>query len=297
MTAERDDWDDHERQALSPIARELAELRARHRDDPPVDLLRAAHADALPDSLLGPTHAHLESSAWNRALVDGADLAEVELDAASIDRLFARTKRAAKRETGGRRRMWAPLFVVAAAAAFVVAFVVWRNAVRPAPLTTVVDNAPRSVAPSPPPPREFRLELTKPAVRLTAAALVLRGDRNSARFVDDAADGLNAYRAGDYETAARELDALQPRYPESVEIPFYAGISRLMLNDAPAAVRALETARALNDATFAADVAWYLAVAYERAGEPDRSRPLLRAVCSGSGAHAARACAAEGAFR
>lgn len=295
MTAERDDWDDHEREALSPIARELAELRARHRNDPPVDLLRAADADALPDSLLEPTRAHLESSAWSRALVEGADQAEVELDAAAIDRLLARTKRTAMQETGGRRRMWA-LFTLAAAAALVVAFV-WRNAVRPAPSTTVADNARESVAPSPSPPREFRLELTKPAVKLTAAALVLRGDRNSARFVDDVADGLNAYRAGDYEKAARALDALQPRYPTSVEIPFYAGISRLLSNDPPGAVRALEAARALNDDTFADDVAWYLAVAYERAGEPDRSRPLLRAMCSGSGTYAGRACAAENAFR
>jgi tetratricopeptide (TPR) repeat protein len=297
VTADRDDWDDHEREALSPIARELADLRARHRNDPPLDLLRAAHADALPDSLLEPARAHLESSAWSRALVDGADLAEVELDAAAIDRLLARTQRTAMQETGGRRRRWVPLFAVAAAAALVVAFIVWRNAVGPAPLTTVADNARRSVAPSPSSPREFRLELTKPAVKLTAAALVLRGDRNSARFVDDVADGLNAYRAGDYEKAARDLDALQSRYPGSVEIPFYAGISRLMSNDPPGAVRALEAARALNDDTFADDVAWYLAVAYERAGEVERARPLLDALCRGSGTYTARACAAAGTFR
>jgi tetratricopeptide (TPR) repeat protein len=133
-------------------------------------------------------------------------------------------------------------------------------------------------------------------VKLTAAALLLRGDRTQ-NFVDDVADGLNAYRAGDYEKAARALEALEPRYPKSVEILFYAGISRLMLNQAPAAVRALEAARALSDDTFADDAAWYLAVAYERAGDVDRSRALLAALCRGSSARAAHACAAAETFR
>ena len=111
------------------------------------------------------------------------------------------------------------------------------------------------------------------------------------------APGLNAYRAGDYDTAARELEALQPRYPKSVEIMFYLGISRLFLDDAPAAVRALESARALNDDSFNDDVAWYLAVADERAGAPDQSRALLDGLCGGKGVFAARACSAVSSFR
>jgi hypothetical protein len=299
VTSSRD-WDDLEREALAPVERELAALRARHGDDPPLDLLRAARADALPDALQRSTIAHLESSAWSRALVDGADAAEAELDATAADRLLARTTQVASQEAGARRRLvrWAPIFALAAAAGIVLAIVVWRNAAGPAPSVTVVDRSVRpAVTPSPPPPREFRLELTKPPVKLTAAALLFRGDHNSGRFVDDVADGLNAYRNGDYEKAARELEALEPRYPKSVEIPFYAGISRLMLNDVPAAVRALEAARALNDDTFAGDIAWYLAVAYERAGDAVRSRALLAALCGGSSAWAARACAAAETFK
>lgn len=297
MRSDRDDWDDQEREALAPIERELTAARARHRADPPLELLRAAHAEALPDALLKATGAHLESNAWSRALVDGADTAAPELDAAATDRLLVRVKNSATRETEARRRTWTPIFAFAAVAALVVAFVVWRTAARHAPSVTAVDRSgPPIAAPSPSRAREFRLELTKPAVKLTAAALVLRGDRNSG-FVDDVADGLNAYRAGDYEKAVRELDALQPRYPKSVEIPFYAAISHLMLNDAPSATRALETARDLNDDTFRDDVAWYLAVAYERAGEVERSRSLLDTLCSGSGRYATRACAAAGTFR
>jgi hypothetical protein len=297
----RDDWDDQEREALAPLERELDELHARHRDDPPLERLRAARADALSDSLQDATRAHLESSAWSRALVDGADSAEAALDADATDRLLARTMRVATQETGARRRAWAPVFALAAVAAVVVAVLAWRSQAPPARSSIAADRSERpAVTGTPAPaqrPREFRLALTKPPVKLTAAALLLRGDNNSGRFIDEVADGLNAYRAGDYEKAARELEALEPRYPKSVEIPFYDGISRLMLNDAPAAVRAFEAAHALNDDTFADDVAWYLAVAYERAGEVDRSRPLLAALCRGSSAWTARACAGADALR
>lgn len=298
MTPPRDDWDDQEHDALAPIERELEELRARHRDDPPFELLRAARADALPDGLLDATRAHLETSAWSRAIVDGAGGEETALDRVAADRLLARTKQHAALESGAppRNARWAPAFALAAAAAVVVAFIVWRIAGPPTPPVTVAErNVPPAVTaapPSAPPTRGFRLELTKPPAKLTAAALLLRGEANSGRFVDDIADGLNAYRDGHYEEAARTLDALRPRYPRSVEIPFYAGVSRLMLNDAPAAVPALESARALNDDTFADDAAWYLAVADQRSGNADRARSLLGALCRGSGAYAARACAA-----
>jgi hypothetical protein len=298
VTSSRDDWDDEEREALAPVARELAAMRARHAGDPPLDLLRAAGADALPEALQGPTRAHLESSAWSRALVDGADTADSALDDAAAERLLARTKVAAAQETGARRRhgvRWTPIAALAAAAAVIAAIGVWRNAAR-APSPSVAHATERPTVPAPPSPapprREFRLALTKPAVKLTAAALLLRGAGNPRSFVDDMADGLNAYRDGDYEKAARELEALRPRYPASIEIPFYAGVSRLMLGDAPAAVRALEAARALNDDTFADDVAWYLAVAYERAAEADKSRPLVVALCRGSSSWTAQACAA-----
>src|SRR5262249_27162583 len=134
-------------------------------------------------------------------------------------------------------------------------------------------------------------------VKLTAMALVVRGEGTSGKFVDEAVAGLNAYRTGDYASAARELEAIQPRYPKSVEIPFYVGVSRLFLNDVPAAMAALESARALSAESFNDDIAWYLAVASERTGERERARAWLDGLCRGTSEYSARACDASSKLR
>ena len=51
MTLQRDDWDEDERRALAGLETEFEQLRTRHRDDPPFELLRAADADVLPEPL------------------------------------------------------------------------------------------------------------------------------------------------------------------------------------------------------------------------------------------------------
>jgi hypothetical protein len=289
------DWDDAERQALAPLERELADLREIHGDDPPLDLLRAARTGVLPDGLQQRTIAHLETSAWSRTLAEGADDADAAFDRSAADRLLSRIRQQARSagDRTDRRSMWAPVLVfVSIAAALVVAVGIWRR-VAPAPREGPPPMAERPVQST---PAVFALELTKPDVKLTSAALLVRGQGGS-RFVDDVAPGLNAYRAGDYAGAARALEAVQSTYPRSVEIPFYLGLSRLFLNDASTAVRALESARALNDPLFADDVGWYLAVAYERAGSSPQSRALLERLCSGTSTYAAGACAATGTRR
>ena len=287
------DWDDIERQALDPLAKELADLRERHRGDPPLDQLRAADADALPDETQQRMAAHLESSAWSRALVEGANDPDVALDATAADHLLSRIQQDATRaeHSASRQSRWAPILTFASLAALVlVAVFLWRRSVPPMqpPTTTAAPSAPSASQPAAP---VFALELTKPDVKLTPSALLVRGEGGS-RFVDDIAAALNAYRAGAYADAARELEAVQPKHPKSVEIPFYLGVSRLFLDDPSGAVSALESARATKEPTFAHDIEWYLAVAYERAGRTDRSRLLLESLCKGANAHSARACAA-----
>jgi hypothetical protein len=301
VTPHRDDWDEAERDALEPVGDELAALRERHRHDPPFELLRAARADALPEALQEQASAHLESSAWSRVLVEGADEAEIALDAAAASRLLARVKKgSAAPAARGARWLWAPALALASVAVIVLAVLVSRTE-RPAPTqtSTTADRAPAATA-QPPTARgaqTFRLELKKPDVKLTATALLLRGEGRTDRFVDDVAPGLNAYRNGDYAGAARELEALRPRYPKSVEVAFYLGVSRLLAGDSLGAADALESARAMRDDTFTDDATWYLAVAYERAGAPDRARPLIEALCGGKGAYAARACDAAPSLR
>ncbi|HKW00957.1 MAG TPA: hypothetical protein VJN96_14115, partial [Vicinamibacterales bacterium] len=149
-----------------------------------------------------------------------------------------------------------------------------------------------AAAPAPPAAPSFVLTLERPDVKLTANALVRRSTGRDAKFVDDVAPALNAYRAGDYQTAAERFVRVQPQYPDAVEIPFYLGVTRLFLDDAAGAVTSLDAARRVTDDTFRADVAWYLAVAQERAGNRTAARAELDALCNGQSNYAARACAA-----
>jgi TolA-binding protein len=145
----------------------------------------------------------------------------------------------------------------------------------------------------------FVLTLDKPDVKLTATALVRRSTGRDAKFVDDVAPALNAYRAGDYQAAAAAFVRVQAQYPDAVEIPFYLGVTRLFLDDPAGAVSSLEAAERVADDTFRAaptttrpDVSWYLAVAQERAGNRTAARTELETLCGGQSSYAARACAA-----
>jgi hypothetical protein len=113
----RDDWDDDERQLLDELQPELERVRARHRNDPPFDLLRAAREEALPDSLQAAVGAHLERSEWSRALVEGAGGDEMSLDSDTERRLLAHVTRSAgstRRHARWPMRLWIPAFAAAA---------------------------------------------------------------------------------------------------------------------------------------------------------------------------------------
>jgi len=291
MTTQPDDWDRHEGELVAPVRAELEALRARHRHDPPLELLRAADAGALPDDLHDPVAASLAQSAWQRQLVE--DLAEVEpgLDEAARARLLARIQAEAGRSAPASapvRRFpyfWRPVLAFAATAVIVTAVVVRMRVPGQQPPVTPA-GTPAAAVDAP----HYVLTLDKPDVKLTAKALVRRSTGRGANFVDDIAPAMNAFRAGDYATAAREFARVAPQYPEAEEIPYYLGVSRLFLNDAPGAIAALTSAQKIADDTFSADVAWYLAVAHERAGDPTAARTGLDALCQGSSAYAARAC-------
>jgi hypothetical protein len=291
VKSQRDDWDEDERRALHALEAELEQLRARHRNDPPFELLRAAHEDALPESLQEPLSEHLRQSAWSRALVEGGVEAEPPLDASAEQRILNRIHRSTRSTPASRwtLRAWAPL--LAAAAVLVIIVAVLR---RPGPDSTP-EPQPGSSARNPPtsapPPPRFTLPLDTPDVKLTPQALVLRSGTGRG-FADDIAPALKAYTARNYVEAEKDLAALKARYPNAVEIAFYHGITELLLNDAARAIQSLQTARRLDDGSFAADIAWYLAVAYERAGDGRRARGELETLCRQTNSYAAKACAA-----
>lgn len=285
-----EDWTEDEARLVAPVEQDLEAVRARHRGDPSVRLLRAAEAEALPESLQADIAGELERSRWHRVLIDGVADADTGLDKPGEDRLLARIHAEAAQSAPARvlrfPRAWRPVFALAAAAVLVTAVVLRLRAPEPAANPAAPATSPATVAPP-----AFLLTLDKPDVKLTASALVRRSTGREAKFVDDVAPALNAYRAGDYQAAAAAFVRVQAQYPDAVEIPFYLGVTRLFLGDAGGAVSSLEAARRVADRTFADDVRWYLAVAQERAGNRSAARAELDALCGGPSTYAARACA------
>jgi hypothetical protein len=291
MKTPADGWDRGEREALEPIRAELEAVRARHAADPPLDLLRAANADALPPELQARVSAHLAESPWSRALVEGANDVEHSLDASETERLLARIMRSAepRRSWFSNVRLWAPL---AAVAATVVVLMVARSSWRatpPAAAPAVATIKPEAtVARAQPPP--FELPLDKPDVKLSVAALTWRGPAGASSLVDDLAPALDAYRQSDYARAASALAAVERRFPASIEAPFFRGISLLFLKDSAGAIAELRKAEKINDEAFAPDIAWYLAVAEQRAGNAAGARQRLDVLCRTNTAHRTAAC-------
>ena len=185
-------------------------------------------------------------------------------------------------------RLWIP--ALAAAAVLLVTVAILRRA--PGSPPTPQPQRPSEDHVAAARPSTFVLALEQPDVKLTQAAIVLRSAGSDARFVDDIAPALNAYRGQDYAEADRRFAVVKPKYPTSVEIAFYQAIARLFLNDAAGAISSLQSARRFDDGSFGPEISWYLAVAYERAGEPVRARAELDALCRQSSAFSRRACEA-----
>jgi predicted Zn-dependent protease len=213
------------------------------------------------------------------------------MDLATERRLLAQVTRSARSTHTQARwpmRLWIPAF--AAAAVFIVTVAILRRAPGSLP-TPQRQGAPEGQVAATR-PSSFVLALDQPDVKLTQTALVLRSAGSDGRFVDDIAPALNAYRAHDYAEADRRFAAVKPQYPKSVELSFYHAIVRLFLNDAAGAIASLQSARRLDDGSFAPEISWYLAVAYERAGESVRARAELDTLCRRSSAFSKRACEA-----
>ena len=294
MKVPPDDWDDDERRALKEVEAELAQLSERHRDDPPFELLRAADAGALPESLHAPLAEHLKHSAWSRALVDGTAEPDISPDELLERRVLDRVRRSAPATPASgavwRARAWFP--ALAAAAVLVVMVGLMRRGEPGRPGNQPPGSQPQTATPvtATPAAPVYVLALAAPDVKLTAQALVLRNNAGESQFVNDVAKPFNAYRAKDYREAERQFAALQTRYPKSVEVVFYRGISQLFLNDATGAIESLQAARRLDDETFTAETAWYLAVAYERASQPALALAELGALCRQTSPFTSGAC-------
>jgi hypothetical protein len=299
VTTDRHDWDRNEREALAGLEDQIDAMRQRHAGDPPFELLRAAREGVLPSDLQEAVMEHVSASAMSRTLAEGVGDDSPALTAQQEDQLLARIMTDASASASGygeagRNRVWKwfrPVLLGSGVVA--VASLVWlvssttERSERIAPPETTV------VVALPPPAPPFLLPYEKPDVRLGMGALTWRGSTGDTnQLLTDLKPGLDAYRSGDYATADRALTSLAVKYPGTIEILFYQGMSRLFLDNLPGALESFTAADAIGDRSFAADVSWYRAVAEQRSGKLADARTRLDALCRAGGDGAARACAA-----
>lgn len=266
---------------------------------PSVRLLRAALADALPQESQAAITRHIAGCKTCASIQ--ADLqqvgAQADITQEETRRILSRVRRERLREDGGpfalRIFSWRVAFATLTLA-FCVLLVVQRMDTpdRPSsPASTVSSQMAAQDAPE-------ALRLDKPDVKLSLAVLTWRGDDNTGQqYLADIGPALDLYRADRFADAARGLETLSAKYSGSVEIFFYLGASRLFLEDHAAAVQALEKADRLAPDSFAADVSWYLALAYQRSGRLADAHARLASLAAGTSPYAARARAAIEALK
>jgi Tat protein translocase TatC len=261
-------------------------------------LIRASRVDALPEGMQAAVTAHIAGCNSCRRLQ--ADLDSLpppsEVTRREAQRILSRVRRSARAEgtktvLPRRALFWRLAFVTACLAC--AAVITYWQVRRPALAPELPDQAAslNQKAAQAELPGAFWLE--KPDVKLTPAVLTWRGRNESGqKFLDDITPALDAYRADRFAEAADSLAALSSRYPDSIEVYFYLGVSRLFLGDYEAAVETLQKAARFADNAFMADVSWYLGLALQRAGRIPDARARFASLCNGKSTYAARACAA-----
>lgn len=259
---------------------------------PPPDLLRASKAGVLPGALEADVAGHVERCLACQALVEALDDPSVgDITTDERARILSRIRSGVQPATPRRRGawMWRPLPLLTAAAAAVVIVgmaLLWQVS------GPVVEGPQRTRPRGTGVPAVFRLE--KAEIRQPATdVLRWRGVEGEVRGeLDDLTRALDPYRRDDYAEAASRLADVTRQYPDSAAGHFYLGVSLLFLDRPADAVAALQSAERLvpPEPGLASDVAWYLALAYQRAGQRERAAATLTRLCEGTSDRSARAC-------
>jgi hypothetical protein len=203
-------------------------------------------------------------------------------------RVLARIRRDAPGSDAARARgFWRWGLLAAAAATILVVAGVWTSRQGTGSWPEEIKPPEATVAT---PATQFRLALEKPDLRVSPSALAWRGPGGENTLLADLKPAFDAFRADDYSRADTEFSALSARYPASVEITLYQGVARLFLGNVEGAIASLTLAEGLADSSLAWEVAWYRAVADERAGNLAAVRGRLAGLCGQSDARATIAC-------
>jgi hypothetical protein len=289
MKVPPDGWDDDEREIPEDLASELSKMQGA--TALPIDVLRAAGTGVLPDDLEQAAQSYLSREPRARALVDELN-DSAELDELSEARLHARISREAQSIPRTRQTGWYWRAAAAVAAIALAGSAWWIG--RSEPPSIAVTSPAAGTAPvgpaSQPAPQTFLVPLERPEIRISLRAMTWRGAAPENPVLAALKPAFDAFRAGDYAAADRAFTEVGGRYPNLVEVALYQGVARLFLGDITGATASLQAAETIADAAFEHDVAWYLAVAEERAGNAAAARTRLERLCA-RGTGDPRACA------
>jgi hypothetical protein len=258
---------------------------------PAPELVQALHTGVLPPPLQERVAAHVARCVVCQTLGEAlADPDVGSLTPEEHERILGRVRGELDRST---RAFWSRSWQLSAAVACVAlvaagSMFVWRSRsgpTAPAPSRrTVIVHVPEALS-------AFHLE--KPWTQAPAeTGLVWRGSPQPEE-AGVLARALEPYDANDFVEAARRLQEVVSRYPQSAAGHFYLGVSELFLGRDAAGAIALEHAERLakGNAELAREARWYLALAYQRMGQTARAASLLDALCKAPSLRAAQACA------
>lgn len=298
MKVPADGWDEEERDALDDLrperGEELRGVQARRLDDAAIAVLRAARHDVLPSQLQAAAERRLQDPA-TRAVITGLDEVDPDFDGIQEAVLLTRIKNEAAASRPPSSWTWRPIALGGAVAAALVA-ALWLGRPITSDRPVVPASTPQAANVDARPDPAYEIPFDKPDVTLSLKALTWRGGGSDNRLLADLKPGLDAFRGGDYAAADRALASLEQKYSDAVEVFFYGGASRLLLNEPARAIAAFDRAAAVADETFVPRVAWYRAVAQQRAGNAAEARRQLQAICNGGAEKSRDACAAVAAM-
>lgn len=244
---------------------------------PPPEHVQAARMGVLPPAALAAVERHVAGCAVCSALGDALDeVPSSTLTDDAQERLHQRLHAtiAAEQPSGSMRP--SRLAIAAAAAilvAGIVSVLVWQRQ------STTSEDVPSM------------LQVHPPAARTGPNAdLLWRGSTTSE--ADDLERAIQPYSEKNFAEAARRLEDVVRRHPQSALANLHLGASLLMVHQPAQALPALERAEQLSgDPELAAEAAWYVALALLGGGEHSRGLQKLESICRSGTARAERACA------
>jgi len=273
------------------LRREGEMLRAARAGCPPPDLLLARRSEVLDDDVRARLDSHIAGCDACRRMAADVDLLDLGAAGSDVE------TRVAGRVMGSAGPRRTGMLSIAAALLLASGLAVSWWYLRPGlePPQTVTQPAPPPPV-SEPPAVVALWTITAPAVRLPLSSL---GATRSAEApaLSGIVEALEPYSSGDYAGSAERLARFVEAQPDSAEAQFYLGVSRLMSEQAHAALSPLERAVRLLPADRRPEAEWYLATAEQRSDRTEDARKRLRSLCSTAGAYQSNACAAASALK